>query len=81
MSAVTVHLIEKRFISAGLWCLAAAALSAVGLMHSYAFTATDAIGNFGVPAWPYVAGYTAMAAVFLAARWLVVEPLKQSSRP
>ncbi len=73
LSAVTVHLIEKRFISAAFWCLAAAALSAVGLMHSYAFTSTDTIGSFGVPAWPYVAAYTAMAAVFLSARWLVVD--------
>jgi AGZA family xanthine/uracil permease-like MFS transporter len=73
LSAVTVHLIEKRFASAAVWCLAAAALSGVGLMHSYAFTPTDAIGSFGVPAWQYVAGYAAMAAVFVSARWLVVE--------
>jgi len=73
LSAVTVHLIEKRFTKAALWCLAAAALSAVGLMHSYVFTPVDTIGNFGVPAWRYAAGYTAMAAVFLGARWLVVE--------
>jgi adenine/guanine/hypoxanthine permease len=73
LSAVTVHLIEKRFVSAAVWCLAAAALSGVGLMHSYAFTAADTIGSFGVPAWQYVAGYAAMAAVFLGARWLAVE--------
>ncbi len=73
LSAVTVHLIEKRFASAAFWCLAAAALSAVGLMHSYVFTPADAIGSFGVPAWQYVAGYTAMAAVFVSARWFVVE--------
>ena len=73
LSAVTVHLIEKRFASAALWCLAAAALSAVGLMHSYIFTPTDAIGSFGVPAWQYVAAYAAMAAVFVSARWLVVD--------
>jgi hypothetical protein len=42
-------------------------------MHSYVFTPSDTIGSFGVPAWQYVAGYTAMAAVFLGARWLVVE--------
>jgi AGZA family xanthine/uracil permease-like MFS transporter len=73
LSAVTVHLIEKRFTRASLWCLAAAALSAVGLMHSYVFTLADTIGSFGVPAWGYAAGYTAMAAVFLGARWLVVK--------
>ncbi len=73
LSAVTVHLIEKSFVSAALWCLAAAALCGVGLMHSYAFTPTDTIGSFGVPAWQYAAGYTAMAAIFLGARWLAVE--------
>jgi AGZA family xanthine/uracil permease-like MFS transporter len=73
LSAATVHLIEKHFISAALWCLAAAALSGVGLMHSYVFTPTDTIGSFGVPAWQYAAGYTAMAAIFLGARWLTVE--------
>ena len=35
LSAVTVHLIERRFVQAALWCLAAAALSTVGLMHDY----------------------------------------------
>jgi AGZA family xanthine/uracil permease-like MFS transporter len=73
MSAVTVHLIEKKFVNASLWCLAAAALSGVGLMHSYAFTPTDAIGNFGFPAWQYTAGYVTMAAIFLGARWLTVD--------
>lgn len=73
LSAVTVHLIEKKFVSASLWCLTAAALSAVGLMHSYVFTPTDAIGSFGVPAWQYTAGYAAMAAILLAARWLAVD--------
>jgi AGZA family xanthine/uracil permease-like MFS transporter len=73
LSAVTVHLIERNFVRAALWCLAAAALSGVGLMHSCAFTAADTIGSFGAPAWPYAAAYTAMAAIFLAARWLAVD--------
>ena len=76
LSAVTVHLIERRFLAAALWCLVAAALSAVGLMHSYAFTPADSVGAFGVPAWQYVAGYLAMAAIFAAARWLVECPEK-----
>lgn len=73
LSAATVHLIERRFVVAALWCLAAAVLSAVGLMHSYAFTPADAVGAFGVPGWQWAAGYAAMAAVFLGARWLTVE--------
>jgi hypothetical protein len=42
-------------------------------MHSYAFTPADAIGAFGVPAWQWATGYTAMAAIFLGARCLVVD--------
>ena len=73
LSAATVHLIEKRFASAAVWCLAAAALSSVGLMHSYAFTPADTIGSFGTPAWSYAAAYLVMAAVFFSARWLAVK--------
>ena len=72
LSAATVHLIERRFTAAALWCLAAAALAAVGLIHSYVLTPSDSIAAFGVPAWRWVAGYLAMAATFFAARWLVV---------
>lgn len=72
LSAVTVHLIERRFLLAALWCLSAAALSAMGLMHSYAFTPADSVGAFGVPAWQFAAGYASMALIFAAARWLAV---------
>jgi hypothetical protein len=38
LSAATVHLIEKNFMAAARWCLAATALSGVGLIQSYVFT-------------------------------------------
>ncbi|HEX9881233.1 MAG TPA: hypothetical protein VGA65_01875, partial [Hyphomicrobium sp.] len=72
LSAATVHLIERNFATAALWCLAAAALAAVGLMHSYVLTPADAVAAFGEPAWRWAIGYAAMAALFFAARWLVV---------
>jgi AGZA family xanthine/uracil permease-like MFS transporter len=72
LSAATVYLIERQFARAALWCLAAAALSAVGLMHSYVLTPADAVAAFGEPAWRWAIGYAAMAALFFAARWLVV---------
>jgi AGZA family xanthine/uracil permease-like MFS transporter len=72
LSAATVHLIERRFAVAALWCLAAAGLAAVGLIHSYALTPADSVAAFGEPAWRWVAGYLAMAATFYAAQWLVV---------
>lgn len=74
LSAATVNLIERRFVGAAMWCLAAAALSSVGLMHSYAFTPADSVAAFGVPAWSWMFGYMAMAAVFLGARWLTAGP-------
>lgn len=72
LAAATVEIIERRFMHAAGWMLAAAALSGVGLMHGYAFTPGDTALALG-PAWPWVAGYGAMALVFAAARW-VTEP-------
>ena len=78
-AAVTVHIIERRFMTAAIWCLIAAALSACGFMHSYVFTAKDAVGAFGTPAWSYAIGYFAMAIIVGSARWLTEpEPLNQS---
>ncbi len=72
LAAVTVAVLERRFPVAAAWSLAAAALAAVGLIHSYAFTPADTVISL-TPAWPWAAGYAVMAAVFLAARWLTVE--------
>jgi adenine/guanine/hypoxanthine permease len=72
LSAATVHLIERNFATAALWCLAAAALSMVGLMHSYVLNPADSVAAFGEPAWRWVIGYGTMAATFFLARWLVV---------
>jgi AGZA family xanthine/uracil permease-like MFS transporter len=71
LSAITVCVIERRFVSAGLFCLASAALSAVGLMHSYGFDASDTRMVL-TPAWPFVAAYGAMGVVFFAARWVTI---------
>jgi adenine/guanine/hypoxanthine permease len=71
LAAATVEVIERRFFRAAAWCAAAAALSAVGLMHSYRFTPGDTVVSLS-PAWPWAAGYLIMATVFVAARWLTV---------
>jgi AGZA family xanthine/uracil permease-like MFS transporter len=71
LSATCVCVIERRFATAAAFSGAAAALSAVGLMHSYAFGA-GATRMTLAPAWPFVAAYASMAVVFLAARWLTV---------
>jgi hypothetical protein len=72
LAAATVCIIERRFETAALWCLVGAALSAAGLMHSYRWTFGDTAIALA-PAWPWVAGYGAMAAVLLLARFVTVE--------
>jgi len=72
LAAISVAVIERRFPVAAAWSLGAAALAAVGLIHSYAFTPADTVVSL-TPAWPWAAGYAVMAAVFLAARWVTVE--------
>jgi AGZA family xanthine/uracil permease-like MFS transporter len=68
LAAATVAIIEQRWRKAAAWCAAAAGLSAIGLMHSYQWTADDTVLHL-TPAWPFVAGYAAMAAVFFTAQW------------
>ena len=72
LAAATTCVIERRFRTAAVWCLAAAILSAVGLMHSYRWTAADTAVSL-TPAWPWVIGYLVMGSCFFAARWITVE--------
>ena len=71
LAAATVCVIERQFNRAGLWCLAGAVLSALGLMHAYRFTPADTVVSL-TPAWPFALGYAVMAACFLSARYLTV---------
>ncbi|HSN90102.1 MAG TPA: hypothetical protein VLS93_02640 [Anaeromyxobacteraceae bacterium] len=72
LAAATVAVIERRFLLASAWTAAAAILSALGLVHSWRYVQADT-AILLAPAWPWAAGYAAMAAVFAAARW-VTEP-------
>jgi adenine/guanine/hypoxanthine permease len=71
LAAATVAIIERRFLQAGLWAVGAAALSAVGLMHSYRWAPGDTVLSLS-PAWPWVTGYLVMALFFVLARWVTV---------
>lgn len=71
LAAATVEVIERRFERAAVWCGIAAALSAIGLMHSYVFTTGDTAFAL-TPAWPWAIGYAVMGVSFLTARWLTV---------
>jgi AGZA family xanthine/uracil permease-like MFS transporter len=66
-------MIEKKFRTAAAWCFAAAALSQLGLMHSYRFTGGDTALNLFHPAREWAIGYAAMGAFLLLAPY-VTEP-------
>jgi adenine/guanine/hypoxanthine permease len=68
LSAATVAVIERKWTAAAAWCAIGALLSASGLMHSYQWTPSDTVLKLA-PAWPFAAGYAAMALVFFTARW------------
>ena len=72
LSAAVVGVIERRWTAAAGWCVVAAVLSAVGLMHSYQWSFADTTLRLS-PAWPFVFGYLAMAFLFFTARWTTEE--------
>ena len=72
LAAATVHVIERQFFKAAAWCAAAAALSATGMMHSYAWTFGDTVLSLE-PAWPFVAAYGGMAALFALAPFITTK--------
>jgi AGZA family xanthine/uracil permease-like MFS transporter len=73
LAATTVALIERKFIQAGLWCVAAAALSATGFMHGYTWTGAGADNAIRLAWNDWATGYLIMAACFFAAP-LLTEP-------
>jgi AGZA family xanthine/uracil permease-like MFS transporter len=66
LAAATVAIIERKTTQAALWCFTAAGLSALGFMHSYAWTPADTVLSLR-PAWPHAQGYALMGAILLAA--------------
>ncbi len=72
LAAATVYIIEREFRKAAAWMAGGAVLSAVGLMHSYVFTPGDTAMSLS-PAWPWAAGYAAVALLLFLAPWLTTE--------
>ncbi len=60
LAAFTAAVIERQFKLAAVWCLVAAALSLLGLMHSYAFTPADVVLSLH-PAYQWAIAYACMA--------------------
>ncbi len=70
LAAMTVFIIEQQFGWAGCCMLVAAALSWVGLMHSYRWTVGDAVLNLGWGAGAsWALGYLLVAALLFWAAW------------
>lgn len=95
LATVTVFIIEKRLLAAAMWAWVAAALSLVGLLHSWRFSPSDTVsalpllerltqaaapGGTLFPAATYATGYFGLGVVLLLARWFA-EPETDSSRP
>jgi len=70
LAAITVYIIDRRFLAAAGWALAAAVLSALGLVHAWQWTAADTIIDLrpGAGA-PWAFGYLVFAVVLLWADW------------
>jgi adenine/guanine/hypoxanthine permease len=85
LSAATVLIIERRLFAAAGWMLAAAALSLLGLMHSWKFAGTDTIGSLPLldlltlsgaagplfPAAAFAMGYCILAALLCTAKFFM----------
>ena len=76
-AALTVAVIERRFLRAAAWAASAAPLSFLGLMHAYEWTKDDTIQAL-VPgqAWEWGVGYALLAALLAAGKLLPSEPEK-----
>ena len=72
LAAATVYILERRFRVAAVWFLAASALSAVGLMHSWTWTPADVVQELR-PAWGFAGAYLALAALMGVAPWITTE--------
>jgi adenine/guanine/hypoxanthine permease len=70
LAAITVYIIDRRFYLAALWSLGAAALSWVGLMHSYGWGLADTVIRLGWGAGDrWAVGYVLLAILFGYAGW------------
>lgn len=70
LAAIGVFLIERKFFRAAFWSLAAAGLSAFGIIHAYELTpagVTTRLGYFAAP--EFTMSYLMLFVLFLAAGW------------
>jgi AGZA family xanthine/uracil permease-like MFS transporter len=71
LAAIGVALIERQFVTAAMWSLVAAFLSAVGIIHAYNLTPGGIVSRFGWLAAPeFFLSYLLLALVFFATAFL-----------
>lgn len=76
LAAISAFLIDRKFFTAGMWTLVAAACALIGITHAYQLTGNDVqflfvhaepiSGALAYRAGPIALGYALMAAVFFA---------------
>jgi AGZA family xanthine/uracil permease-like MFS transporter len=67
LASVLVFVLERRFLRAAGWALAASVLSMVGLIHAYVLTPAGVENHFGLAAAPGFGAMYALAAAVLVA--------------
>jgi AGZA family xanthine/uracil permease-like MFS transporter len=92
LSAITVFIIDRKFVTAALWSLTAAVLSLLGILHAWKFQPNDTVGTIpllerlagplasgtaAVPALGYAIGYASLAAILLLVRCFAVPDERQ----
>jgi AGZA family xanthine/uracil permease-like MFS transporter len=77
LAAIMTKLIDQKFRAAAGWALAAATLSAVGLIHAYKLTPTGVDNQFGWMAAPgFAAAYAVAAVMFLIIALMTKEEVR-----
>lgn len=80
-AAVMVFLVERKFLKAAQWTLAASIFSLVGLIHSYRFTDTGVQNGFGVTnSWRFGLLYLVIAGILFLIHFQKKSTAKPSRR-
>jgi AGZA family xanthine/uracil permease-like MFS transporter len=70
LAAIGVFLIEKQYVRAAFWSLAAAVLAALGIIHAYDLTPGGVTTRLGLLAAPeFALSYLFMFFLFMAVGW------------
>jgi AGZA family xanthine/uracil permease-like MFS transporter len=69
-AALTVEVIERRFVRAACWAASGAVLSLLGLIHAYGYRQSDTVQDLAAGhAWDFALGYALLACLLLVGRY------------